>query len=165
MAASTAKKVWIDRFEREPASGFVNSNTAFTAAGCELLSPAGAISVLPWDDVKAVHFVRDFPAGGRLSLARKSFVSRPKASGLWLQMHFRDGDVLEGLLPNDLLRLDPIGYSVVPPDAPGNSQRLFIPRTSLEAVTVLGVIGAPARRAPAAKKAARSEDQIGLFGE
>jgi len=62
VAASTSKKIVIRRFEREPVPGFVNPQTFLRAEGIELLSLSGAILVVPYADVKAACFVRDFDA-------------------------------------------------------------------------------------------------------
>jgi hypothetical protein len=51
---------------------------------------------------------------------------------------------------------------VTPPDPFGNQQRIFVPRTSLASVEVLGVVGSPLKKRKA-KPAAK--DQIGLFEE
>ena len=36
---------------------------------------------------------------------RKTFLSRPKLDGLWVRLRFRDEDVMEGIVGNDLLDL------------------------------------------------------------
>ena len=55
-------------------------------------------------------------------------------------MTFKDTEVLEALLPNNLLEIDPLGYLVTPPDVYSNNLRIFIPRTALTEMEVLGVI-------------------------
>jgi hypothetical protein len=49
--------------------------------------------------------------------------------------------MLEGVLPNNLLQIEPYGVTVIPPDPYSNTQRIFVPRTALVAVEVLGVVG------------------------
>jgi hypothetical protein len=58
------------------------------------------------------------------------------------------------------------GIQITPPDLHGNSLRIFIPRSALSELTVLGVVGA-ARRAGqrAAAHAAQPETQRKLFGD
>ena len=63
MAGSTSKKVVAVRFEREPVQGFVNPHAYLQAGGIELLTATGAALVLPYREVKAVRFVRDFDSG------------------------------------------------------------------------------------------------------
>ena len=157
MASSTNKKVHIQRFDRESLAGFVNPATYLTPTGVELLHLSGNVQVIPYGDIKILYFVRDFPDGEPAE--RRTFVSRPKLDGLWIRMMFRDRDTLEGVIPNNLLQVDPVGFVAIPPDS---TQRVFVPRSALAEVQVLGVVGSPLRRT--AKKPPAKE-QIGLFEE
>jgi hypothetical protein len=161
LAASTAKKVLIRRFDREPLTGFVNAQTYLQPQGVELLTPGGACLVVPYSEIKVVCFVRDF-GSVEPTQEKKVFNTRPKTDGLWVRMELRDGEVLDGILSNNLLQLTPEGFTVTPPDAYSNNQKLFVPRAALSQFNVLGVVGSPlTRRKP--KPAA--EGQIGLFEE
>jgi hypothetical protein len=82
--------------------------------------------------------------------------------GLWVSLRFRDGEVMEGILPNNLLQVEHHGFAVVPPDPSGNRQRVFVPRAALQSVEVLGVVGSPLRKRKAKPAPA---GQIGLFDE
>jgi hypothetical protein len=83
-------------------------------------------------------------------------------AGLWVSFRFRDGEVLQGILPNNLLQFDHHGFVVIPPDPNGNQQRIFVPRQAAITVEVLGVVGSPLRKR---KPAPVSQDQIRLFDE
>ena len=159
MAGSTSKKVRISRFEREPLLGYVNSLTYLRPAGVELLTPDGNYSVVPYDEVKAVQFVKDFEPPDPAS-ERKVFSTRPKMDGLWVRVKFRDGEVMDGILANNLLLVESQGFTVVPPDPYSNNQRLFLPRAALTELQVLGVVGSPLRRR---KPKPVLKEQIGLF--
>jgi hypothetical protein len=159
VAGSTTKKAVIRRFERDPLAGFVNPGSYLRTAGVELLTVDGNVVLVPYDEVKTVSFVRDFP-GSEVPPERKIFNTRPKMGGLWIRMTFRDGEVMEGVIPNNLLLLEPQGYTVVPPDAYSNNQRVFLPKTALSDVQVLGVIGSPLRKV---KPKVAPKEQIGLF--
>ena len=87
--------------------------------------------------------MREF--GDSESLTRKTFTSRPRSEGLWVRLRFKDNEILEGLMPSDLTQNLPEGYLVNPPDQRSNTQRIFVPRTALESLTVLAVIGATRR--------------------
>jgi hypothetical protein len=65
--------------------------------------------------------------------------------GLWIRMRFRDGELMDGLLPNSLLDLELAGFTVVPPNPSSNNQRIFVPRAALAEFHVLAVIGSPLR--------------------
>ena len=159
MAVSTTKKVRISRFDREPLLGFVNPQTYLRPSGVELLTPDGNFSVVPYDEVKAVQFVKDFEPPDPGS-ERKVFSTRPKMDGLWVRVKFRDGEVMDGILANNLLLMESQGFTVVPPDPYSNNQRLFLPRVALAEVQVLGVVGSPLRRR---KPKEVPKEQIGLF--
>jgi len=160
LAASTTKKAVIRRFERESLAGYVNPVSCLQPAGVELLSAEGNVSLVPYDEVKSISFVRTFDSADEPE--RRVFNTRPKMAGLWLSFRFRDGDVIEGILPNNLLQLEPLGFNVIPPDPYGNQQRVFVPRTAVLAVEVLGVIGSPLQRRKAKPV---PKEQIGLFDE
>jgi hypothetical protein len=156
LAGSTTKKAIIRRYEKEPIEGHLNPISFLQPAGVELLTPDGDAAIIPYPDIKSIAFVREFgkPAGGE----RSTFLTRPKMEGLWIRLTFRDGDVLEGVMPNNLLQVEAYGFSIAPPDSFSNLQRVFVPRGSLKAVEVLGVVGSPLKR----KKAA-ARDQGELF--
>jgi hypothetical protein len=156
LAGSTTKKAIIRRYEKEPLSGYVNPVSCLQPAGVELLSAEGNVSTVPYSDIKLIAFVRDFEQGAVTE--RAVFQTRPKMEGLWVRLRFRDGDILEGIMPNNLLQIEIYGFSVVPPDSFSNQQRIFVPRGSLYGVEVLGVVGSPLRR-----KKATPKDQGELF--
>lgn len=144
MAGSTSKKVTLRRFEREAISGFVNPQTYLQPEGVEMLTTSGAVNVVPYAEVKAVCFVRDFLPDNP-SAERKVFATRPKKEGLWVRLQFRDGDYIETLMSNNLLQIEDVGLTISPPDPNSNNQRMFIPRAALADVKVLGVVGSPLR--------------------
>jgi hypothetical protein len=86
--------------------------------------------------------------------------------GLWVRLRFRDDDVMEGIVANDLIELLDGGVRLTPPDLHGNVLHMFVPRTALTEVKVLGVVGA-ARRTPRATREIRAvlEAQSKLFSE
>jgi hypothetical protein len=159
VAASTNKKVLVRRYDRETLAGHVNPALYLQPEGVELVSTQGNTVLVPYPDVKSVAFVRDFEADAP---ERQVFQTRPKMPGLWVSLQFRDGDRMEGIVPNNLLLLENIGLTVTPPDPFGNQQRIFVPRTSLTSVEVLGVVGSPLKKRKAKPVA---KDQIGLFEE
>ena len=158
MASSTAKMVVVRRFDRENLTGFVNPLSYLQPHSVELLKPDGTLVLLPYDEVKSVCFVKDFEAEAE---SRRIFLTRPKLEGLWIRMKFRDGEVMDGILPNNLLAWEIAGYTVTPPEPDANNQRVFVPRSALQSIQVLGVVGSPLRAKR--KKAAPTQDQPTLF--
>ena len=158
MASSTAKKVIVRRFDRENLTGFVNPLSYLQPTTIELLKPDGVLAVLPYEEVKSVCFVKDFEAD---SEPTRIFMTRPKLEGLWVRMSFRDGELLDGVLPNNLLAWDIAGFTVTPPEPDSNNQRVFVPRAALKSIQVLGVVGSPLRSKRKEKTA--GQDQGTLF--
>jgi hypothetical protein len=66
------------------------------------------------------------------------------------------------MMPNDLSLTSAEGFLINPPDLRSNIQRIFVPRSALESLTVLAVIGATHRRRKGAPTDAR---QVPMFGE
>ena len=106
-------------------------------------------------------FVRDFQQGEPRKELRL-FTTRPKLEGLWLRMHFRDGDAMDGILSNNLLQLDTFGFSVVPPDPGFQNQRVFVPKAALSRIQVLGVVGSP-RAQRRGKPKLTAKEQLEMF--
>lgn len=159
--ASTHKKVILELLlEKKLMRGYLNPTRLPQAETVDLLTPEGAHEEVPLAKVRAIYFVRDLEQN--IGMERKSFLSRPKLDGLWVRLRFRDGESLEGVIPNDLLALQENGLQITPPDFNSNTDRIFVPRTALTEFTVLGVMGI-ARRKPAAAAAAQprlfNEDQ------
>ena len=121
-----------------------------------MLTPEGEHRNFGVKDVRSIYFVREF--ADDFEPERRAFLSRPKLDGLWVRLKFRDEATIEGVVPNDLLSLLDRGVQITPPDLHGTTLRIFIPRTALTEMTVLGVVGI-ARRKPAAPP------QPGLFND
>jgi len=158
MASSTAKKVIVRRFERENLTGFVNPLSYLQPTCLELLKPEGTLMLLPYEEIKSVSFVSDFDAPAE---PQRIFMTRPKLEGLWVRMLFRDGEVMDGILPNNLLSWEIAGFTVTPPEPDSNNQRVFVPRSALTSIQVLGVVGSPLRASR--KKTKATPDQPTLF--
>lgn len=159
--ASTRKKVVVLLLDRTRLKGYLNAAALARAQAFDLLTPDGEHVSVAMDSVKSVYFVREFPDA--FQPERKVFLSRPKLDGLWVRLRFRDEDVMEGIVANDLLDLLDNAVQLTPPDLHGNTLRLFIPRSALAEMKVLGVVGA-ARRTPRAAGAVAAS-QSKLFNE
>jgi hypothetical protein len=159
--ASTRKKVVVLLLDRGHLKGYLNPAALARAEAFDLLTPDGEHVSVAMASVKSVYFVREFP--DEFQPERKVFLSRPKLDGLWVRLRFRDEDVMEGIVANDLLDLLDNAVQLTPPDLHGNTLRLFIPRSALAEMKVLGVVGA-ARRTPRAAGAVAAS-QSKLFNE
>src|SRR2546423_2461802 len=157
---STHKKVVVRKMDRDSINGYVSPANFVHEGKLELLNTSGNVVAIELRDIKGVYFVREF--GDADSLSRKTFTSRPRTEGLWVRLRFKDNEVLEGMMPNDLTQNVAEGYLINPPDLRSNTQRIFVPRTALDSLTVLAVIGAgrrPRKGVPADIR------QVPMFGE
>ena len=154
---STHKKVVIRKIDRDSINGHVAPANFVRDGKLELLNTSGNVVAIDLRDIKAVYFVREF--GDADSLNRKTFTTRPRTEGLWVRLKFKDNEVLEGMMPNDLTQLRPEGFLVNPPDTRSNIQRLFVPRSALRSLTVLGVIGTSSAR----RRGVTDTRQVQLF--
>jgi hypothetical protein len=151
--ASTHKKVIVRKLDRDSIQGYVGAGEFLVGGKMELLNTSGNVVLIGLDQIKGVYFVRDFADSS--SLQRKTFPTRPRVEGLWVRLRFRDAELLEALMPNDLVHLHPEGFFLNPPDTRGNVQRIFVPRAALSELTVLAVIGPAMKRRKPAEAAAQ----------
>jgi hypothetical protein len=156
---STHKKVIVRKMDRDSVSGYVSPAQFGNEGKLELLNTAGTVIAMDLREIKGVYFVREF--GDSESLTRKTFTSRPRSEGLWVRLRFKDSEILEGLMPADLTQTTPEGFFVNPPDQRANTQRIFVPRTALESLTVLAVIGAARHQ----RRATEDQRQVPMFEE
>ena len=162
--ASTHKKVVVVLLDRTPVKGYVNPATLGREETIDLLTLDGEHRAIPLRETKSVYFVREFKEP--FEPERKTFLSRPKLDGLWVHLRFRDEDVMEGIVTNNLLDLLDTGVQLTPPDLHGNVLHMFIPRSALVEMKVLCVVGV-ARRSPRATREIKAvlEAQSKLFSE
>jgi hypothetical protein len=159
--ASTHKKVVVALADKKTLRGYLNPSRLGQSEAIDLLTPEGEHEQIPLVRVRSIYFVREFT--DEFEPERKSFLSRPKLDGLWVRLRYTDNETLEGVVPNDLLSLLDNGVQITPPDLNSPTDRIFVPRSALAELTVLGVVGI-ARRKPAAAAAAAAT-QPRLFTE
>lgn len=154
---STHKKVIVRKMDRDSINGYVSPANFIHEGKLELLNTSGSVVGIELKDIKGVYFVREFAESETLS--RKTFTSRPRTEGLWVRLKFKDNELLEGMMPNDLSQTTPEGFLINPPDLRSNTQRIFVPRTALSSLNVLAVIGGTRGR----RKTAEDVRQVQLF--
>ncbi|MDQ2834664.1 MAG: hypothetical protein M3Y50_13190 [Acidobacteriota bacterium] len=153
--SSAHKKVIVRRFTGETLPGYLSLSGFLRNQTIDLLDLSGRVISLALADIKHVCYVRDFNLSDSANperLARRAFLARPRTEGLWLRMTFRTGDLLEGLAPTDSTLLDDLirdaGLQLTPPDTRSNTQRMYVPRSSLSELQLIAVITSPSRRKP-----------------
>jgi hypothetical protein len=117
----------------------------------ELITLDGALQNVRYEECKALCLASE-TGETNLFKAHNLFERRPKTPGLWARFTFRDGDLLDGLLPHSLLEWPTGGFWISPPHAGASRQRVFIPRGALLNTELLGVVaGGKTKMAPRAK--------------
>ena len=163
--ASSRKPVIVRKFSRDWMAGYTSAAFGQNAPELEILDQSGKVITIPWDAVKWVCYVRDFPSGEQGNperLLQKRFAVRPRAAGLWLRASSYGTRMrFEGLAANDRSLVDGAGLLLTPPDTRSNTQRIYLPRQAIQTLEVVSLIGGgPRKRQPEAKA---SEAQPELF--
>jgi hypothetical protein len=162
--ASTLKKAVVLLLDGKTVRGYLNISGLGRIDTVEVLTVDGEQESVLLADIKSVYFVREFK--DPFEPERKTFLSRPKLDGLWVRLRFRDDDAMEGIVANNLLELLDTGVRLTPPDLHGNVLHMFIPRTALAEMRVLGVVGVARRSGRATREwTAVIDAQSKLFGE
>lgn len=156
---STHKKVIVRKMDRDSIAGYVAPANFVREGKLELLNTAGNVVGIDLREIKGVYFVREFSDSE--SLLRKTFTSRPRTEGLWVRLKFKDNEIVEGLMANDLAQQSSEGFLLNPPDLRSNTQRIFVPRAALDSLTVLAVIGGTHRQ----RRPPEDQRQVPMFGE
>ncbi|GAC1364115.1 MAG: hypothetical protein NVSMB3_12600 [Acidobacteriaceae bacterium] len=175
--ASAHKKVLVRRFLGDVLPGYLPMSAFVRHGAIGLLDLQGRISSMAVSDIKHISYVRDFNLGDTVNperLTRRAFLARPRAEGLWVRVTFRSPgstsldprspDMLEGLASPDISLfddlLDDLGLYLTPPDTRSNTQRVFIPRSSLEHLQILAVITTPSRSKAAPPPSPTLQDEL-----
>jgi hypothetical protein len=168
--SASRKKAIVRKLSRDWVSGYVQAEDFCRDGMVEFLDLSGKVLLLPAAEIKWICFVRDFNSGEMNNperLLRKTFAGRPRIAGLFLRLRLVDGDQLEGIASNDRSLIAGDGLFLLPPDTRSNTQRLWIPSTTIADLETVAVITSAARRKKAAASprpaAAASGNQPDLF--
>ncbi len=153
--SSSNKKVIVRRFTGEAVPGYLPMSCFVRNRTIDLLDISGRIVPILLNDIKHICYVRDFNLTDTLNperLTRRTFLTRPRTEGLWLRLTFRTEDQLEGLAAIDVSLLDDLlndaGLELTPPDTRSNTQRIYVPRSSITDLQLIAVITTPSRKKP-----------------
>ena len=125
----------------------------------------GNLQLIDYKDIKALCFAAE-GAPADLFSVHTTFERRPKTPGLWASFKLRDGDILEGVLPHNLLDWPTQGFLLIPPRSGAYRQRVFLPRQAVSETFLRGTVGSSAASATKlAKKGELSEParQLSMF--
>lgn len=162
----TRKKAILRKLSRDWLAGYVPAGRFIHAGQVEMLDLGGKVIQVAAEDLKWICYVRDFNSGELNNperLLRRTFAGRPRGEGLFVRIRLRDGDLIEGLAANDLTLIGGDGLFLTPPDLRSNTQRIWIPRSAVDEMEVVAVVGAAKRKAIASVAAEEAQAQERLF--
>jgi hypothetical protein len=85
-----------------------------------------------------VFFVKKFEGTPDYS-EFKVFTAQPNGRGVWIRVHFQDGEIMEGVAANKLdTYLKPV-FAMTPPDPASNNQTVLVSKPSLVEMQILGL--------------------------
>jgi hypothetical protein len=160
---SSRKKAVVRKFSRDWISGYLSAENFLSGDILELLALDGKVTAIGIGQIKWVCFVRDFNSGEVANperLLRKTFAGRPRSEGVFVRIRMIDGDLLEGIAANDRSLLDSQGIFLIPPDTRSNTQRLWVPTSSIEELEVVAVIGGSAKKKASAPPVDDSQERL-----
>lgn len=132
-------KGYIESHQWEELEGLLIQGTRRLPDVLRLRSVDGeTMQEVPTDKVKAVFFVKSFDGqGARHDL--KFFSHAPMVHGIWVQLQFKDGEIMEGIVLNGMHHLVEPGFFVHPTDPDANNSLIYVLKSSLADFRVLGV--------------------------
>ncbi|HEX4037125.1 MAG TPA: hypothetical protein VHX37_03625 [Acidobacteriaceae bacterium] len=162
--SSSRKKAIFRKHSRDWVAGYLPIAGFVRDGQVEMLDLDGKVVALAVEDLKWICYVRDFNSGELNNperLMRKTFAGRPRGEGLFVRARLRDGDLIEGLAANDVSLVSSDGVFLTPPDLRSNTQRIWIPRTTIEELDVVAVVGAAKRKVvPAAQPEEEAQEKL-----
>jgi len=99
---------------------------------------SGSYEEISTEAAKAVFFVSSFE-GERERKDLRFHQDSPVHDGVWVQVEFVDGEIMEGILRNSVDYLREPALLLLPTDPGGNNQLVYVPKTSIKDFRVLGV--------------------------
>lgn len=88
--------------------------------------------------VKAVFFVSSFD-GNRDHEPVRFYSSGPEPQSIWVEIVFRDGEVIEGCIQNTLHHLQDDGFFLTPSSPQSNNLVIYVNKAAISGYRVLGV--------------------------
>lgn len=105
--------------------------------------PVGSDSMerIPLDGVKAIFWVKSFEGKSHEDLRFHDHLPAPEC--LWVRVTFHDGEVIEGLIGNNHNYVVHPGFYMSPIDPEGNNWLIYVLKSKLKEIQILGLRAAP----------------------
>lgn len=87
---------------------------------------------------KAIFFVKSFQ-GDKEKHPVRFYANGPAVHGIWVEVRFNDGEVVEGVIHNSIHHLVEEGFLMSPSDPDSNNEVIYVLKSSISNYRVLGV--------------------------
>jgi hypothetical protein len=94
---------------------------------------------MPLESLKAVFFVRDFDGNPEYDVVR--FLNPNTKNPRWIiaEVHFKDGEVVEGRVRNNFEFLNDPGFYLWPSDEIGNTELMYLVKEAVKGFRIIGL--------------------------
>ncbi len=89
-------------------------------------------------NAKAVFFVKSFE-GNKQKHPVRFYGKGPAVHGIWVEIKFNDGEVVEGVIHNSIHHLIEEGFVLSPSDPESNNEMIYVLKSAIQNYRVLGV--------------------------
>lgn len=133
------RKVILRKLDGQIVKGFLDEIPEWSGAdNLSIFTITGESLEIPKSEIKALFFVRRF-TGNKDHAEVRFFDTHPQIDGLWIRVTFKDGEVLEGIVANNFDFFVQDGFYIKPPDPNTNNRLVYILKSALQDLTILGV--------------------------
>lgn len=87
---------------------------------------------------KAIFFVKSFE-GNKEKNPVRFYANGPAVHGIWVEVRFHDGEVVEGIIHNSIHHLVEDGFLMSPSDPESNNEVIYVLKSSIQNYRVLGI--------------------------
>jgi len=116
---------------QNPTRGFPTSLTLQTDNG-------SGVQEIDVTKAKAIFFVKSFE-GDKEKHPLRFYANGPAVHGIWVEVRFKDGEVVEGIIHNSIHHLVENGFLLSPSDPDSNNEVIYVLKSSISNYRVLGV--------------------------
>ena len=98
----------------------------------------GSTTEIPVCESKAVFFVKSFDG----NLERHGFrfyAYGPEVRGIWVEILFKDEEVIEGVIENSIKHIVDRGFFLSPSDPESNNELIYVNKAAMKQYRVLGL--------------------------
>jgi hypothetical protein len=93
---------------------------------------------IPLQNVKSLFFVKSFRGdSGRKDI--RFYSNGPEVGNLWVEIRFKDNEIIEGLVENSVQHLRGDGLVVKPTDTGSNNLLIYVNKEAIDSFRILGV--------------------------